>query len=126
MLDTMTKADLMKASNIRDGRNFGGYNLSAYYIRTHWREMGGYSKPLLFDRELVELHLLEKFWQDRLKAEAKTAKVTDMRAFVLQKVSEIQRASSLPGEVGKIMGKGVRGKFEGRSLKGETVGEASA
>lgn len=62
----MKTLDMITKQQLKDE-----YHLSAAYIQKHGREMGGFSKPMIFDRELVELHIREKAWQDRLKKEAK-------------------------------------------------------
>jgi hypothetical protein len=47
------------------------YHLNDAYIKRYAREMGGIGKPMIFDRELVELHLRERFWKDRLDRDEK-------------------------------------------------------
>lgn len=72
ILCVMTKKDLMKPPDIHDGRNYGGYNLTAYFIKIHGRAMGGFSKPMIFDRNRVETYLDGLFGQaEQLRAEGK-------------------------------------------------------
>lgn len=70
ILDVMTKKDLMKPPEIRTDRNYGGYNLTAYFIKMHGRAMGGFAKPMIFDRNRVEAYLDDLFGQaERIRAE---------------------------------------------------------
>ena len=82
-LDVLTKQELTKE-----------YKLRPNYIKQHAAAMGGHGKPLLFDRERVELYLREQFWGELAEREGKAERSRDLKEFIDQRVRSIQSAAS--------------------------------
>lgn len=88
ILDVMTKKDLMKAPEIRGDRNYGGYNLTAYFIKVHGRAMSGLGKPMIFDRNRVEAYL-NKLFGKALERADRAEVVADTKRFIDQAVARV-------------------------------------
>ena len=98
-LDILTKEELKVEYKLTDG-----------YLRIHGRAMGGHGKPMIFDRELVELYLREQIWGERLEEEAKKAAAEDLKAFIEGKVRSIQSAATAKAVSGEMKGRGGKRK----------------
>jgi len=72
--------------------------------------MGGHSKPMLFDRELVELHLKEIFWRDRAAKETKS-RIFEEAKSRLEKAIELSLAKKNPVHT-EMKGRGGRQKID--------------
>ncbi len=115
ILDVMTKEDLKKRPEIRDGRNYGGYNLRAGFIKVHGRAMGGFAKPMIFDRKRVEAYLDEFFGQAERERAEKAEKAAQIKNAVDAAISNVRFMKAINSGPGKMMGKGGRvRKDEGR------------
>lgn len=81
-LDTLTK-DMLKKE----------YHLTDAYIKRHAKELGALGKPMIFDRELVELHLREKIWEGRISAEDKKERAMRLKEDLLRRIETVKGCS---------------------------------
>jgi hypothetical protein len=76
-LDVLNKQDLQQE-----------YKLSLAFIKRHSRDMGGIGKPMVFDRELVEMFLREMM-TDRIRTDAASKqRVNELKSYIDRKVRE--------------------------------------
>ncbi len=112
LLDVVTKKDLMKPSEIRDGRNYGGYNLKPHFIKMHGRLMGGIGKPMIFDRNRVEAYLDRLFGQQEHARSINKERDGVIKIAIDRAIDVVRRdAHSInPSREIKILGNGGRQK----------------
>lgn len=95
-LEMLTKNDLQTQ-----------YKLSMAFIKRHAVDMGGIGKPLVFDRELVELFLRDCMTVKMRRDALSSAGVADLKRYIEQKV-EHTRHRIIGDGVGEILGNGGR------------------
>lgn len=95
-LDMLTKDDLKTQ-----------YHLSMAFIKRHAKDMGGIGKPLVFDRELVELFLRDQMTEGLRRDALSSSGSADLKRYVDQKI-EHARHRILGSGPGQILGTGGR------------------
>lgn len=109
ILDVITKEDLMKPPDIRDDRNYGGYNLKSYFIKVHGRAMGGLGKPMIFDRNRVEAYLDGLFGKAEIERADRAEAIADTKKFIDQAVARVMTKATITTiGSGQMRGRGGR------------------
>lgn len=84
------------------------YNLTEAFIKRHGREMGGIGKPMIWDREQVELFLRERMWAERLKKEEMDERARAMKDGIDRIIWSARKAVAVDAR--EIIGRGGRGR----------------
>lgn len=98
----------MKPPDIRDGRNYGGYNLTAHFIKQHGREMGREGRR--WSRDVVEAYLDNLFRQRERERQQRADKAAAIETAIAQAAARTKSASVIDIKCGEIAGRGGRRK----------------